>query len=156
MLEKEPGFAEGRKALRAEQFKKAGTGGGGFFKKMMSGAGSSPQIAKAKMVLGKNPTEAMVIAEQVLSSDPHSSAAHRIIVDAAKALEMPNTAVFELETMAKNSPKDKALVIEYAEMVAGPAPVPPPPRRSSATSSAPPATTRTCCRPKKICPRITP
>jgi len=118
VLEKEPGFFEGRKALRAEQFKKAGTSGGGFFKKMMSGAGSSPQIAKAKMVLGKNPAEAMVIAEQVLSSDPHSSAAHRIIVDAAKALEMPNTAVLELETMAKNSPKDKALVIEYAEMVA--------------------------------------
>ena len=118
VLEKEPGFFECRKALRAEQFKKAGTGGGGFFKKMMSGAGSSPQIAKAKMVLGKNPTEAMVIAEQVLSSDPTSAAAHRIIVDAAKALEMPHTAVFELETMARNSPKDKALVIEYAEMVA--------------------------------------
>ena len=49
VLEKEPAFYECRKALRAAQFKKAGDGGGsGFFKKMMSGAGSSPQIAKAK------------------------------------------------------------------------------------------------------------
>ncbi|HEY1790584.1 MAG TPA: hypothetical protein VGJ73_20720, partial [Verrucomicrobiae bacterium] len=37
VLEKEPGFFDCRKALRTEQFKKAGTGGG-FFKKMLSGA----------------------------------------------------------------------------------------------------------------------
>ena len=42
VLQREPEFYAGRKALRAEQFKKAGGGGGGFFKKMMSGAGSSP------------------------------------------------------------------------------------------------------------------
>ena len=118
VLEKEPGFYECRRALRVEQLKKAAASGGGFFKKMMSGAGSSPQLAKAKMALSKNPTEAMAIAEQVLVSDFTSSGAHRVILDAAKALEMPNTAVLQLETMAKNSPKDKALVIEYAEMVA--------------------------------------
>ena len=86
VLEKEPAFFEGRKALRAAQFQKAGTGGGGFFKKMMSGAGSSPQVAKAKMALGKNPGEAMAIAEQVLNGDPENGTAHRIIVDAANAL----------------------------------------------------------------------
>src|SRR5882757_6392411 len=62
VLEKEPAFFECRKALRAAQFKKTGNGGGGFFKKMLSGAGSSPQVAKARMVLGKNPGEAMAIA----------------------------------------------------------------------------------------------
>jgi hypothetical protein len=40
---------------------------------MMSGAGSSPQIAKAKMALGKNPAEAMAIAEQILNGDPNNS-----------------------------------------------------------------------------------
>ena len=39
VLEKEPGFFECRKALRAAQFKKAGTGSTGFFKKVMSGTG---------------------------------------------------------------------------------------------------------------------
>src|SRR5271170_6513905 len=53
VLEKEPAFYDGRKALREAQFRKAGGGGTGFFKKMMSGAGSSPQIAKAKLALGK-------------------------------------------------------------------------------------------------------
>ncbi len=118
VLEKEPGFYECRRALRTEQLKKQAASGGGFFKKMMSGAGSSPQLAKAKMALNKNPTEAMALAEQVLISDFTSASAHRVILDAAKALEMPQTAVLQLETMARNSPKDKAVILEYAEMVA--------------------------------------
>jgi tetratricopeptide (TPR) repeat protein len=118
VLEKEPAFYDCRKALREAQFKKAGSGGTGFFKKMMSGAGSSPQIAKAKMVLGKNPGEAMAIAEQVLNGDPNNSSAHRIIVDAAQALELPHTAVLSYESLVKNSPKDRDLAIAFAEALA--------------------------------------
>ncbi|HEY1717574.1 MAG TPA: tetratricopeptide repeat protein [Verrucomicrobiae bacterium] len=117
VLEKEPAFFECRKALRAAQFKKAG-GGGGFFKKMMSGASSSPQVAKAKMVLGKNPAGAMAIAEQILNGDPENSAAHRIVVDAATALELPHTAVLSYETLTKHSPKDRNLAIAFAEALA--------------------------------------
>jgi tetratricopeptide (TPR) repeat protein len=117
VLEKEPAFFECRKALRAAQFKKAGDKSGGFFKKMLSGAGSSPQVAKAKMALIKNPAEAMAIAEQILNGDPNNSAAHRIIVDAANALELPQTAVMSFDTMVRNSPKDKNLAIEYAQAV---------------------------------------
>jgi tetratricopeptide (TPR) repeat protein len=118
VLEKEPGLFECRKALRAAQARKSAGASKGFFKKMMSGAGSSPQIARAKMALNKNPGEAMAIAEQVLNDDPNNSYAHRIIVDAAHALEFPLTAVLSLETMVLNSPKDKALVIEFADTVA--------------------------------------
>ena len=117
VLEKAPGFFEGRKQLRAAQFAKDGAVSAGFFKKMLSGAGSSPQIAKAKMALNKNPAEAMAVAESVLGGDPNNLMAHRIIVDAAVALEMPQTQVFELETMVKISPKDKALVMEFAQTV---------------------------------------
>jgi predicted Zn-dependent protease len=117
VLEKEPGFFECRKALRAAQFQKCG-GGGGFFKKMWSGAGSSPQVAKAKMALSKNPGEAMAIAEQILNGDPNSSAAHRIIVEAANALELPHTAVLSYETLSNNSPKDRDLAIAFARALA--------------------------------------
>ena len=65
VLEREPALFECRKALRAAQFKKAGTGGTSFFRKVMSGTGNSPQIMKAKMALNKNPAEALAIAEQV-------------------------------------------------------------------------------------------
>ena len=117
-LEKEPAFYECRKALRAAQFKKAGTSGGGFFKKMLSGAGSSPQVAKARLALGKNPGEAMAIAEQILNGDPNNASAHRIIVDAANALELPRTAVLSYETLVKQSPKDRNLAIDFAHALA--------------------------------------
>lgn len=113
VLEKEPGFFECRKALRGEQFKKAGSGRG-FFKKMLSGAGSSPLIAKGQYALRSDPANALVIGEQILNSDPNSSGGHRIIVEAAKALELHKTAVLSYETLIKNSPKDKNLAIEFA------------------------------------------
>lgn len=118
ILEKEPAFFDCRRALRVEQAKKAAASTSGFFKKMMSGAGASPQIAKAKMALGRNPAEAMAIAEQVLNGDPNNSFAHRIIVDAAQAMELPKTAVLSLEVMVRNSPKDKGLVVEFADLAA--------------------------------------
>jgi tetratricopeptide (TPR) repeat protein len=119
VLEKEPTFYEGRKALRAVQFKKAGTGGGGgFFKKMLSGAGSSPLVAKGQIALRTNPANALAIAEQILSGDPNNSSGHRLIVDAAATLELRKTAVLSLETLVKNSPKDKGLAIEYAHALA--------------------------------------
>src|SRR5580698_7187790 len=93
ILTKEPGFFDCRRALRIEQAKKAAGQTTGFFKRAFSGVGSSPQIAKAKMALGKNPAEAMAIAEQVLNTDPNNTMAHRVIVDAATALEFPRTAV---------------------------------------------------------------
>lgn len=117
VLSKHPGFFEGRKQLRAAQLAKAGAQSTGFFKKMLSGAGSSPQIAKAKMALGKNPAEAMAIAEEVLNGDPYSSAALRVIVDGAVALELPKTRVFALESLARLSPKDKGIVMEFAQAV---------------------------------------
>jgi predicted Zn-dependent protease len=118
ILEKEPAFYDCRRALRGEQMKKAAGTTTGFFKKMMSGAGASPHIAKAKMALSRDPGEAMAIAEQVLNTDPNNSYAHRIIVDAASALDLPKTAVMSLESMVRHSPKDKALVVEFADRAA--------------------------------------
>ena len=117
VLVKEPGFLDCRKQLRAAQLAKTGgSGAGGFFKKMLSGAGSSPLLTKAQFALQRgNHAEAMAIAEQVLNTDPHSSAAQRVIVTAAQALELPATVLFGLEYLVKNSPKDKAVAIEYAD-----------------------------------------
>ena len=118
VLKIEPGLFEARKALRAAQTARSAGESKGFFKKMMSNAGSSPQITKAKMTLSKNPAEAMAIAEEVLNGDANNPFAHRIIVDAAMALELPQTAVLSLETMVRLAPKDKALVVEFANAVA--------------------------------------
>jgi tetratricopeptide (TPR) repeat protein len=118
ILEKEPAFYDCRRALRVEQTKKGAGASTGFFKKMLSGAGASPQIAKAKMALSRDPAEAISIAEQVLNTDSNNSYAHRIIVDAALAMDLPRTALLSLEVMVRHSPKDKALVMEFADLAA--------------------------------------
>ena len=117
VMEREPAFYEGRKALRAAQAKKAG-GGGGFFKKAWSSASSSPLVAKGQIALRRNPVEALAIGEQILNSDPNSSGGHRLIAEAAVALDMPRTAVMSLDMLFRNSPKDKTIAIQYANMLA--------------------------------------
>jgi len=118
VLDKEPGFFDCRKALRTAQAKKAEGSTGGFFKKMLSSAGSSPQVAKAQLALRRNPAEALPIAEQILNGDPNNAAAHRIVIEAATAMDMPRTATMSLETLVRHSPKDKDLVIRAAEALA--------------------------------------
>ena len=110
VLLREPTFFGCRKALRAAQHGKA-RGGGGFFKKAWSSASSSPQVLKAQATLRSDPGAAMAIAEQILNHDPDNSGAHRVIVGAATALELPQTAVMSLEILVKNSPKDKMLAM---------------------------------------------
>lgn len=117
VLEKEPNVFECRKELRAAQLAKAGRRGG-FFKKMFSSAGASPHIAKAQIALHKNPAEALAIVEQILNTDPFNSAAHRLVVEAARLMEMPKTAALSLEVLQGNSPKDKSLAIECATAMA--------------------------------------
>ncbi len=117
VLAKEPRQHEVRKALRTAQIKKAGTGGG-FFKKMISGASSSPLVAKAEMTVRNDPAAALQIAEQILSGDPNSSAGHRIVVKSAMAMEMPNTAAMSLEVLMRNSPKDRDIAIQFANALA--------------------------------------
>ncbi len=117
VLAREPGLHECRRELRAAQLRKAG-GGGGFMKKMWSNASSSPLVAKGEVALRRDPAEALQIAEQILNGDPNNSAAHRLIVKAATALEMPRTSVLSLEILFRNSPKDKEVAIQLANALA--------------------------------------
>jgi len=106
VLDKEPGFYECREALRVAQAKKGG-GSTTFFKKMLSGAGSQPHLAKGQLQLLKNPLEALKTAEQVLNSDANSVGAHKLAAEAALAADMPKTAVLSLQIVVKNAPKDE-------------------------------------------------
>jgi len=117
VLAKDPAVYECRKALRTAQMRKAG-GGSGFFKRMLSSAGSSPLLAKGHMALSKDPAEALRIAEQILNGEPLSSGAHKLVVEAATALELPKTAVMSLEILAANSPKDRDVAIKFANALA--------------------------------------
>ena len=117
VLQTEPAFFDCRQALRVAQFKKSG-GSTSFFKKVFSGASSSPQMAKAQMTLRKNPLEAMQIAEQILTGDPNNSGAHKILAEAALAAGLPRTACLSYEILLKNSPRDYDLSMEYGKALA--------------------------------------
>src|SRR6516225_3341129 len=117
ILASQPAVYDVRKALRNAQLKKAG-GGGGFLKSMWSTAKSQPMVTKAQIALRSNPAEALQIAEQVLANDAQNSFAHRVIVEAAMAMEMPKTAVLSLDILTANSPKDRELAIKLANALA--------------------------------------
>lgn len=110
---REPAYLEARQALRAAQIKKHGTGGG-FFKKVIGGASQSPLLAKGQLALRKDPKEAMQVAEQILSSDPNSGSANKLLAEAALAADLPKTACFALEIARKANPKDQDIVRKYA------------------------------------------
>jgi len=118
VLAREPGLIDVRRALRKAQAGKTAQGSSGFFKKVFSSAGSSPQMAKAQFALRSNPAEALVLAEQVLLSDANNAMAHRVVVEAATALAMPQTAVMSLEILTHLSPKDKNVAIQLARLLA--------------------------------------
>jgi tetratricopeptide (TPR) repeat protein len=121
ILNKDPAQVDVRRSLRMAQIQKAGIAKGGFLgftKKVFSGAGSSPQIAKGHLALRNNPIEAIQIAEQIIAHDAYSSPGHTLLADAAMAAEMPQTAVLSLEVLAKNAPKDKELHMKYADALA--------------------------------------
>ncbi len=114
VLLKEPGFYDCRESLRAAQLKKSG-GTTNIFKKVLGTASNSPMLAKGQLSLGKNPLDALAIAEQVLCGDPNSTSAHKLLADAALAADLPKTALLSLEMLRRIAPKDRAVILELAE-----------------------------------------
>jgi len=111
VLEQEPSFYDCREALRATQFKRGGSGGAtAFFKKVLSKSG----LPRAMAVFRRDPLEALKLCEQTLNRDPHGSAAHKLLADAALAADLPKTAVLSLEIVHRQSPQDKEVGLKLA------------------------------------------
>lgn len=117
VLQNEPAFFDCREALRATQFAKKNESPG-FFKRMLGTASNSPQMAKAQLSLRNNPAEAINACEQVLNGDPGNLTAHKILAEAAMAMDYPKTAVLSLEIVFKQAPKDQENAMRLAEALA--------------------------------------
>lgn len=116
VLEAEPGFYECREALRAAQFKRAG-GGTSFFKKVVTGASSQPIMATLQLTLRKRPLDAIVSLESILSGDPYNMTAHKLMVEAADAADLPRTAILSAEILAKHASKDRDLMLKLGALL---------------------------------------
>ena len=113
-LEKEPAFFDCRMHLRAAQIKKHENAG--RIAKMAAAAGNAHHMAQAKLALKrKNYFSALAHAEKILCADPDSSVGHRVIVDAAKALDLPQTIISSLQMLKKTNPKDNGITQELAK-----------------------------------------
>jgi len=100
----EPAFLQARKHLRALQLKRAESQSA--FKRAMTSAKLQPLLLRGRGLLGKNPLEAMVIAEQALSEDPKNHQALLLLAEAAEAAQMPEVAAQTLEHYTKLNPRD--------------------------------------------------
>jgi len=114
MLDREPGFAGGREALRQVQFKKAGHKVN-IFIKLLKEVSEGPALAAAEYSLRAHPLTAIHDAEQVLNHDPANLLAHRILARAALAAGLPHTALLSLEFLAQHSPENFLESLEMAD-----------------------------------------
>ena len=113
-LEKEPAFFDCRMHLRAAQIKKHENAG--RIAKMAAAAGNAHHMAQAKLALKrKNYFSALAHAEKILCADPDSSVGHRVIVDAAKALDLPQTMISSLQMLKKANPKENEITQELVK-----------------------------------------
>ncbi|MEY4386837.1 MAG: hypothetical protein RLY20_2120 [Verrucomicrobiota bacterium] len=116
VLKHAPGCVDCRKALRQSQIGKA-SAKTGLFKKVLSGASTAPLVARGMAMRG-DPSNAIILAEQILNLDPNSSAGHKLAAEAALAMAMPRTAVLSLEVLARNNSRDKDTVIQFGNALA--------------------------------------
>ncbi len=100
----EPNFTKARNYLRAAQMKRAEGASG--LKRLFTGAKAQPLLAKAKLAVHRNPSEAMQIAEQILSEDPRNHQALSILAEAAESADLRETTAQTLEHLAKLHPRD--------------------------------------------------
>jgi tetratricopeptide (TPR) repeat protein len=112
-LEQDPSFFECRMALRAAQMKKHENAG--RLAKMAAVATTAHHLAQAKLAASKkNNYGALVHAEKILCADPENSSGHRVIVNASKALDYPQTLISSLQLLKRVNPKDNKLTEELA------------------------------------------
>ncbi|MDC0143695.1 tetratricopeptide repeat protein [Verrucomicrobia bacterium] len=116
-LEQDPSFFECRMALRAAQMKKHENAG--RLAKMAAATTTAHHFMQAKLALSKkNNFGALVHAEKILCADPENSSGHRVIVDASKSLDYPQTLISSLQLLKRVNPDDIYLQQAYRDTAA--------------------------------------
>jgi tetratricopeptide (TPR) repeat protein len=114
ILESHPGCLPVRRLLRAAHLrvfrsKKP------LVAKLLGGIRLLPALLAARSNLKRDPAQAMVEVERALGADPTHVGALRLLATAARRLDLPETAVFALESLRESQPKSRAVLVELAE-----------------------------------------
>ncbi len=111
LLRQEPEFLTGRQMLRRAEVTRAKTEKKGFFNI------SAPlAVMKAQRELKKDPAKTIELVEKVLETGPYNLQANMLLKDAAVAAKYPEIAVFALETLLENDPRDVKVLHELGRL----------------------------------------
>ncbi len=105
VLVQEPGCLPVRKLLRAAQMKLFRSKNK-MMAKAIGGLSGAATLMSGSSKVKKEPAKALEAAEKALSKDPTNVGAHKLIAQAAAALEFPNTKVFAWECIRDHAPEN--------------------------------------------------
>ncbi|MGI8955421.1 MAG: tetratricopeptide repeat protein [Chthoniobacterales bacterium] len=108
LLKQVPEFLTGRQMLRRAEVTRAKTEEKGFFN-----ISTAPlAVLMAQRELKKDPAKTIELAEKVLEMEPYNQQANMLLKDAAVAADFPEIAVFAMETLLENAPRDVKILHE--------------------------------------------
>src|SRR6185369_17164155 len=112
VLKQEPGFLTGRQVLRRAEVTRAKTEKKGFFN-----ISTAPiAVMKAQRELKKDPHKTIELVEKLLETNPYNPQANMLLKDAALAADHPEIAIFALEPLLENAPKDVKVLHELGRL----------------------------------------
>jgi tetratricopeptide (TPR) repeat protein len=113
-LEQAPGFVACRQALR-RAVSSAPQKRHGMFKRIMRKSRVVRLLGEAGLFLHLRPLKGISFAEQALIEDPGNATAHKLLVKAALAAGLPQTALISLDALAGEQSFNRATALELAE-----------------------------------------
>ncbi len=112
LLKQVPEFLTGRQMLRRAEVTRAKTEKKGFFN-----ISTAPlAVMKAQRELKKDPVRTIEQVEKILEMGPYNLQANMLLKDAAVAAKFPEIAVFALETLLENDPRDLKVLHELGRL----------------------------------------
>jgi len=112
LLRQEPEFLTGRQMLRRAELTRARTEKKGFFN-----ISTAPlAVMKAQRELKKDPRKTIELVEKVLETGPYNAQANMLLKDAAVAADYPEIAIFAMETLLEEDPRDVKVLHELGRL----------------------------------------
>jgi tetratricopeptide (TPR) repeat protein len=112
LLKQEPEFLTARQMLRRAEVTRAKTEKKGFFN-----ISTAPlAVMKAQRELKKDPAKTIELVEKVLEMGPYNLQANMLLKDAAVAADYPEIAIFAMETLLENDPRDVKVLHELGRL----------------------------------------
>ena len=112
LLKQEPQFLTGRQMLRRTEVTRAKTAKKGFF----NISTASLAVMKAQRELKKDPAKTIELVEKVLEMGPYNLQANMLLKEAAIAADYPDIAIFAMETLLENDPRDVKVLHELGRL----------------------------------------